>query len=189
MKNIKKIRIGIDLDDTTNNLVPHWVNLYNKKYKDNLNWRNITSWDINNFTKKSCGKNIYKILGRKHMFNRLDIQPNAKRVINKLLKQEDIELYIITAYYYLSCADKVRWVKRNLPNFDIKRIIFCNDKYLIDVDYLIDDSPYNHKGFKGKYILFDKPWNQLVIYPELEQFIRMKNWKEILIYFEKEGIL
>lgn len=153
------MKIGIDLDDTINNLVEVWIERYNIDYNDNVRIEDIITWDIGDFTK--AGKDFYKYLGDGETFKNLSIKDGAAEVIEKLCGNNKV--YIVTAnasYNKGVCDDKVNFIKKFMPFFPIKNIIFINNKSLLDLDILIDDGLHNFEGFKGKRILFDRPWNR-----------------------------
>ena len=153
------MKIGIDLDDTINNLVDVWIEWYNKDYNDNVKIEDIKSWDIGDYTK--IGKDFYKYLGDELLFKALSIKDGAANIIEKLCEQH--EVYIVTAnasYNRGVCDDKVSFIKNKMPFFPIKNIIFINNKSLLDLDVLIDDGLHNFEEFKGWRIVFDRPWNQ-----------------------------
>lgn len=177
------LKIGIDLDDTINSLVEIWLSLYNSDYNDNVKIEDIKTWDIGDYTK--AGKDFYKYLGDGEAFKNLTIKDGAANIIEKLCEQH--EVYIVTAnasYNTGVCDDKVNFIKKFMPFFPIKNIIFINNKSLLDLDVLIDDGLHNFEGFKGIKIVFNRPWNRI-------QFgdYRMYNWdEEILDMINKNGI-
>lgn len=153
------MRIGIDCDDVLNNLVEFWLSRYNSDYNDNIKIEDIKSWNIGDYTK--AGKDFYKYLEDGETFKNLSIKDGAAEVIEKLC--ENNEVYIVTAnasYNTGVCDDKVNFIKKFMPFFPIKNIIFINNKSLLDLDVLIDDGLHNFEGFKGVKIVFDRPWNQ-----------------------------
>lgn len=152
------MRIGIDLDDTINSLVERWIEKYNENYNDSVKIKDIKSWDIGDYTK--AGKDFYRYLGDGETFKNLSIKDGAANIIEKLCKQH--EVYIVTAnasYNTGVCDDKVNFIRKFMPFFQIKNIIFINNKSLLDLDILIDDGLHNFHGFKGTKIVFDRPWN------------------------------
>jgi 5'(3')-deoxyribonucleotidase len=164
------MRIGIDCDDTINNLVEVWLNRYNVDYNDNVSISDIKTWDIGDHTK--AGKDFYKYLGDEKLFKSLSIKEGAAETIEKLCKQH--EVYIVTAngsYNKGVCDDKVNFVKRFMPFFPIGNIIFINNKSLLDLDVLIDDGLHNFEGFKGIKIVFDRPWNR-----DSDLSLRLTGW-------------
>ena len=170
------MRIGIDCDDVINNLVEVWIEKYNLDYNDNIKIEDIKTWDIGDYTK--AGKDFYKYLGDGETFKNLSIKDGAAEVIEKLC--ENNEVYIVTAnasYNTGVCDDKVNFIKKFMPFFQIKNIIFINNKSLLDLDVLIDDGLHNFEGFKGRKIVFDRPWNR----DYKERHWRMPEWNEKLI--------
>jgi 5'-nucleotidase len=180
---MNKIRIGIDLDSTMSDLLPYWLNKYNQDYNDNLQQSDITDWDTSKFVKPECGKKIFDYIEQPNFFSNVPVIPNSQNVIQWLSTFDNVELYVVTAFNFVACEDKGKWIIKHFPFINPKNIIFCNPKFIIDVDYLIDDSPFNHIGFKGQYILFDMdyPYNQCLG----DMFPRMKSWLEIRDYFKK----
>ena len=153
------LKIGVDMDDTINSLVERWIEKYNEDYDDNVKIEDIKSWDIGDYTK--AGKDFYKYLGDGETFKNLSIKEGAAEVIEKLC--ENNEVYIVTAntsYNTGVCDDKVNFIKKFMPFFPIKNIIFINNKSLLDLDVLIDDGLHNFEEFKGTRVVFDRPWNQ-----------------------------
>lgn len=175
-----KQKLGIDLDSTLNNLEEIWLKKYNEEYKDNL--KEWSTWHIHNHVKPECGKNIFKYLHEPNFFYDLDIRENAKDVFEYL--NEYFDIYIVTAYTVDTCVDKVNWVKKHLPTFNIENVIFCNDKSVLNLDYLIDDGPHNILGFKQIGIVYDMSYN--INLPS--NYLRVKNWLDIKTLFENNFI-
>jgi 5'(3')-deoxyribonucleotidase len=168
-----KIKIGIDLDCTLNNLLDVWLERYNKDYNDNL--KDPKVWVMTDIVKPECGNKIYDYLHEPGFFYKLGIQDGAAEVMKWLC--EKFEVYIVTAYFPDVCYDKVRWVQKYLPFFDIKNVIFCNNKGLLNLDYLVDDGGHNIEAFQQTGIILDCPYNRYLDdkkYPN-----RVSNWKEI----------
>lgn len=173
-------RIGLDLDSTLNNLTDVWIELYNKDYNDNLKY--FSNWDNHNDVKPECGKKIYDYLHKPNLFYELDIIDGARETVEFLSKH--YELYIVTAYIPETCVDKVNWVRKYLPNFNISNIVFLNKKNILELEYLIDDGPHNIEEFKGTGIVYDRPYNRYLG----DEYHRVNNWKDIEKYFKDELI-
>ncbi len=174
--------IAIDLDSTLNNLEYHWlIKTYNEEYKDNLTEEDMFCWDVEKYVKPECGEKIYNILERPNFFFSLDPKPRSQEVTKKLL--EKYELFVVTAYSPITVVDKVNWLQKYFPHIDKNNIVFCNKKWIIDADFLIDDGPHNITDFnnynRGTGVVFDRPWNR-----ELGTgFLRVKDWTEVENYF------
>jgi 5'(3')-deoxyribonucleotidase len=79
-----------------------------------------------------------------------------------------------------SFQDKYLWLKENLPFLNDQRFVFCGDKSILATDFLVDDSLYQLRGFKGQGILFTAPHNQL---KKEHTYLRLNNWQEVAEYF------
>ena len=176
---MKRLTIGIDLDDTLNCLSNRWIDVYNKEYSDNLPLTDIKSWDIANYVKPECGKDIFKFLHIPGFFRNLDIKPHAIEVVRWLCEHYDV--YIVSAAHYAVTGDKGAWLEEFFPFINYQNVIFCTNKSLMKLDYLIDDGSHNLETFTGQGLLFDSHHNQTE-----NRFPRMKNWLEIKEYFEEE---
>lgn len=97
------------------------------------------------------------------------------------------EVYISTSAF-LSDSEacyvgKVRWVKKNLPFFNLRRLIYTHAKYNLVGDYIIEDIPSQTVMFKGTPIIFDRPYNRS--FPSRLNY-RVNSWKEIFTLFTEE---
>jgi len=180
-----KIKIGIDLDDVLSCFVPHLLQKYNIEYQDDLKPSDITSWEIGNFTKQECGSKILDIALGKNFFQYVPVMPHAQDVINWLDTFDNVKLYVVTSAHPYTVRDKADWIAKHFPCLnplvDTDRFISLKDKTLIDLDFIIDDNPNYGNEFKGKYILFDKAWNQSLG----DKYIRVYNWLDIMKYFKQ----
>ena len=176
---MSKLKIGIDLDDTLNCLSRSWINAYNKEYSDNLPLSDIKSWDIAKYVKPECGKDIFKFLFIPGFFKNLDVQPHAVEVVKWLCETYDV--YIVSAAHYAVCGDKGAWLEEHFPFINYQNVIFCTNKSLMNLDYLIDDGSHNLETFNGKGLLFDSHHNQSEY-----RFPRVMGWLEVKKFFEEE---
>ena len=174
-----KRTLGIDLDDTLNNLCDVWIERYNKDYNDNIT--EFWDWECTKCVKPECGEKIYDYLSEPKFFYNVDIKENAFEVVNFL--QQHFEIYIVTAYRSKTCLDKTNWIKKFLPNINPENIIFCNNKGLLNLDFLIDDAPHNIKAFKQQAIIYNHAHNRC-----FEHDVRVNNWLEIKELFTNKFI-
>ena len=122
----RKLTIAVDLDSTLNNLNHVWIVRYNQMYNDTLDC--FSEWNVLNCVKPECGNKIFDILLSKDFFSNLGMQSGADEVMERLCKEHDV--YIVTAYTVTTCVDKVKWIRKYLPFFDIKNVVFWNDSRL-----------------------------------------------------------
>ena len=83
------------------------------------------------------------------------------------------EVFVTTAAmeFPASISHKFGWLRRHLPFVDPLRIVFCGDKSVLDVDYLVDVNARHFRRLRGQGILFDAHHNEAVSgYP------RVRGW-------------
>ena len=128
-------------------------------------------------TKECAAAMTETIFGTDRFWADMEIQPKAQQVVKKLIDKGH-EVYIVTAPWPTAknCkSEKEEWIKRFLPSFDLRNIIFCYNKNLLTGDLIIDDAPYNISNNNCKYsIIFDYPYNQ-----DTKATFRAKDWSEI----------
>lgn len=173
---MSKQSIALDLDDVINNLCHVWIDRYNKDYDDDMTLEAWNTWAIDGIVKPECSIKIYDYLKEPGFFFNVDIQEGARETIEKLV--EKYEVYIVTAFAAHTCVDKTNWVKKHLPFFDIKRLVFCTCKGIINTDFLIDDGGHNITDFKQEGIVFDTAHNR-----NITDHKRVHNWKDIADMF------
>lgn len=156
---MKKLTIGIDLDSTLNNLLKDWLKLYNLKFNDNLCLSQITDWDLSKVVKPECGKAIYSFLTQEGLFENLEEIGGACDFVRWL--NEEFDCYIVTAYFPENCMEKVSWIKNHLPAFPTEKIMFVNNKQLVNLDVLIDDGKHNFSDEHHKnWVVVKAPYNE-----------------------------
>jgi 5'-nucleotidase len=150
--------ILVDVDDTVCELMETWLMLYNQQYDDTLKKSDIIDWDISQFVKKDCGKKIYNFINNQKVY---DIIPPVKDSLEsiRVLKKMGHRIIFVTWAMEYAMGAKYRWLKDNCYLDSPNNYIECKDKSLIHADIMFDDN-YNYvRGFKGKAVLFRKPWN------------------------------
>lgn len=109
----------------------------------------------------------------KTFFSELLPLPGAIKAM-RILMMWGLDVYICTkpvAGSPACYAEKAEWIAKYLPDLSHK-IIMVQDKGMVIADYLIDDSDYQLKAFKGKTIKFN-PKNS------------KSQWESITTYFSQ----
>ena len=173
-------RIGIDVDgvlrDCCHGLVraikihyPEYLkNGYDETTEPSMDGGIVTDWHLeNNFT---CTKeDLQQIYWYDHakwiMGNGRPFEENV-RTLKYWIKHINKEWVCVTSQKEHARHYTLSWLGKHELNFD--KVVFAKgrDKWQVDVDYLIDDSPSNYKyWFEGRqdedgFILLDRPYNQ-----------------------------
>lgn len=174
-----KFRIGVDQDWVLAKLTEKWVDYYNTIFNDNLDIKNIKTWNIIDFIKPEARDFMLNILNIHKFYRNLNVTTDSQRVLEKL-KNEGHEIFIVTdPYTRMSFKSKYDWLQENFPFIDKRNYIFTGNKSSIGIDFLIDDGLHNCKSFQGIPLLYTAPYNE-----EDDSFVRVKNWQDIEHLFD-----
>jgi 5'(3')-deoxyribonucleotidase len=162
--------VAFDVDGVVADLHTPWLKRYNKEYKDNLQAKDITHWEMQKFVKSQC-TNICKYLDPTIYSEVLPI-PGALKAVN-IARKEGHRVIFVTSVLTIQAGMKFTWL--NEHGFDVQRhdYVEAKDKSLIKADLLIDDYEGNLETFDGSRALFSQPWNQ-----HINDFYRINEFNE-----------
>jgi len=146
----KKFDILIDMDNTLVNMVPYWLDEYNKITGENVNEDQVTDYELVNCCKHP--EYLFKILELPGFFVAPEPMPNSLEYFNKLI-EDGHNVIIVTQLPRKSdfaARDKKRWLSKYLPNFDHCNLVFTHNKGLVRGDILFDDSPKHIETWKKR---------------------------------------
>ena len=177
-------RIGIDVDGVLRDFCNALVTVIKKHYpeylKDEFDETTeptmepesgmVTDWYLeNNFncTKKDLQQIYWYDQAKWIMGNGRPFEENV-RTLKYWMKHINKEWVCITSQKEHARHYTLSWLGKHELNFD--KVVFAKgkDKWQVDVDYLIDDSPANYNYWKdGRqdedgFILLDRPYNQKI---------------------------
>ncbi len=186
-----KMKIGIDLDEVIVEFVRGYLKLYNLKYKKNILFENIFSynlWESLGISKEEAVQLADEYYTSED-FENIEFVKDVKESLQKLSKNN--KLFIITSRH-VKIKEKTKiFLKKIFPliNFEVihsgdffdwqgkSKAEICMEKGL-DV-FIEDRKEYALECAKKKIKVFllDKPWNRNVAN---ENMTRVYNWNEIL---------
>ena len=131
----------------------------------------VTDWYLeNNFncTKKDLQQIYWYDQAKWIMGNGKPFEENVRTLKNWIKHYNDIEWVCVTSQKEHARHYTLSWLGKHELNFD--KVVFAKgkDKWQVEVDYLIDDSPSNYNYWKdGRqdtdgFILLDRPYNQKI---------------------------
>jgi 5'(3')-deoxyribonucleotidase len=174
----------VDMDNTLNDFTAGFVATANQIYDWNLSISNQNLLEYNIEQHPSILKTGKSAEVKERVFTfpgfwrDIPIQDGAAETFR--LIYENFETYILTAPYfgYLDCVkEKIEWTQKHLSFFNVKNMIFCNDKHLISKGILIDDHTGNIERWRGedtKTIMMTYPYNQNVFCDH-----SARSWKDV----------
>jgi 5'-nucleotidase len=168
----KRKTIGIDMDGVLADTETQWLSWYEKDTGIALTKKHIEGKQEHDDAPEF--KTFRKYLYEPGFFRTLPVMDGAVEAVKELMK--DFDIYIVSAAmeFPLSLYEKHQWLAEHFPFISWKNIIFCGDKSVVDVDYLIDDHCKNLDYCKGKPLMFTAFHNV-----SLSHHQRVNNWAEI----------
>jgi 5'(3')-deoxyribonucleotidase len=108
------------------------------------------------------------------IFEDLPVFEHSQEVMLELTQR--YEVFITTAAMEVpsSFTPKFRWLARHFPFLKPSHIVFCGDKSVLAVDYLIDDNVRHFERLSGEGIVFSAPHNM-----QETRWRRVSNWLEV----------
>lgn len=139
--------------------------------------------------KKAFGEYVVK----RNFYKNAKIKDGALDAIARLSK--DYSVYICTAYYmgYVRdlcgniLAQKYAFIAKNMPDFDMSKIIFTNSKSVVNSDVMIDDNIGNLLTNNAcTKLLFTAEHNENMSEEELRKhnLVRVNDWQDVLDILE-----
>jgi 5'(3')-deoxyribonucleotidase len=162
------LKIILDIDDVVIDLLPRWLDMYNKEYDDCLQVQDVTDWDLTKFVVEKCGKKIYDYLKDPGLYDDIPQVDGAVAGI-VVLRNMGHEIVFATATDH---PGKMAWIKERFPDIPI---LVAPDKRWVEGDLIVDDKPDTVANFPGIGILFDRTHNQ-----DFEWYPRAFSWIEVL---------
>ena len=134
----KRVVVGIDMDDVLYEFVIPLLNKYNLRYDDWVSYGDITDWNIHQFLKPEC-KDIFSEFATEGFFEELFIPASTVGWLSALNEISDIKF--VTAGSSKTIPWREALLKRELDFFEDNMLVKLSDKWLLDVDYFVDDNP------------------------------------------------
>lgn len=141
MTDAKNIRILLDMDEVVAQCMKHWLERIYILHGEDVARDDIDRWEFHEHFKHTDKDDIYNILREPGFFAALEPIDGAIDGVKKLV-DAGFDVVFVT-----SCAhghsDKRAWLKKHMPFFDRKNIIFAERKELVTGDIFVDDRPQN----------------------------------------------
>ena len=158
------IKIAIDLDCTVINTTDCIINYINERLPVNLKIEDITTYSIESALPQQYRWIVNAGFRDKEMWKGVKVLPYAANVI-KQLYDEGFEIFFATSSLPENLRKKINHLARNMylpKDYIEKHTINISDKYLLNVDILVDDCLEHLGNAKRNYysVIMDYPWNR-----------------------------
>jgi 5'(3')-deoxyribonucleotidase len=181
---VRRLTIGVDVDDTVADLCSAWVAEYNRRWDDTI--KEWTTWDLPKIVKSECGTKVYEILQDPELYDRVLPISGALAGINHLRNQGHRVVYVTSCGYdpktvSASSGAKLDWLRQKgflaAGRESIEDFVIAADKTLAAVDVLVDDRAttiVKWTGLGKLGVLFDRPHNR-----GCTDGVRAKGWFDV----------
>jgi 5'(3')-deoxyribonucleotidase len=170
----RQLRIAVDMDEVLADTLGKQLRLYNKQYGASVTADALEGLELADIVPGEHKEWVLQMLHAPGFFADLEPMKGALETMELLCRDHKIYIASAATEFPTSFNDKMAWLARHLPMIPTHRIIFCGDKSIVDVDYLVDDTPGHFEGLRGTGLLFDAPHNR-----RESGHYRVHGWKEI----------
>ncbi|WP_394835578.1 hypothetical protein LVJ94_01445 [Pendulispora rubella] len=168
------MRIAVDMDEVLADTLVTQLEWLNTEYGHSLTLGDVVGADLYDFIPKEHGTKLLRLLEQGDFFADLPVMQDSQEVLRRLAEQHEVFIATAAMEFPGSFGPKFRWLAKHFPFIDPSRIVFCGNKSILHADALIDDTPRNLAGFKGRGILFSSPHNAHVT-----GYARVSCWREV----------
>lgn len=175
----KDFIIGIDMDDTIENLLDAWTDYLNAKYGYNYHSDDIFDWNLGKTYTELTEEQIVQPLHDNALWEKVKPKHDAVKYVKKLI-DEGFTVYICTHSDYRTLETKMEKVLfKYFPFIDWNHVFVCHTKSLCKFDVLVDD--YEKNLIYGSYIgiLYHTAHNASFDETKYPRIYRRDNWESI----------
>ena len=173
-KTHETLRIAVDMDEVLTDTLGKQLRLYNQRYGTSASRGDLHGNNLVDIAPAQHKEWLVSMLHEPGFFADLEPMPGALEEMARLCAQHDVFIASAATQFPNSFNEKIAWLKLYLPQIPLNHIIFCGDKSILNVDYLIDDSAYHFEGLRGVGLLFDAPHNR-----KNHEHFRVYGWEDV----------
>ena len=180
------MKIAFDLDNVCVNTTERIIEYINERLPVNLKMQDITTYSIEAALPEQYRWIVNAGFRDKEMWKGIKLLPQCANFISSLYS-EGYDIYFATSSLPENLRKKINHLSRNMQFFPDgyieKHTINISDKYLLNVDILVDDCLEHIANEKRNYwsIVVDYPWNRDKKTNAIPRIIRAKSWNDIYL--------
>lgn len=166
-----ELRVAIDMDEVLADTLGKQLDCYNRRYGTHVAPGDMDGLELADIVPPNHHQWVIDMLHEPGFFADIPPMTGALGVMERLCRSHCVYIASAATEFPGSFQDKMHWIARHLPQIPTHRIVFCGEKSILDVDYLVDDTPAHFEGMRGVGLLFDAPHNR----PE-RRYPRVHGW-------------
>jgi 5'-nucleotidase len=152
--------LAIDMDEVLADTLGWQIHLYNQRFGTHVVPDDLDGVDLIDIVPEAHKRWAADIFNEPGFFAAIPPLPGALEVMERLCAHHRVYVASAATEFPGSFNEKMDWLARYLPRIPVPRIVFCGEKSVLDVDYLVDDTPSHFVGLRGTGLLFDAPHNR-----------------------------
>jgi 5'(3')-deoxyribonucleotidase/uncharacterized protein with PQ loop repeat len=170
----RRLRVAIDMDEVIADSLGKHLRVYNQAFGAALARQDLDGQALEDAVPSIHTAGATDLLLEPGFFADLEEIEGSREVVRAL--SERYEVFIASAAMEVptSFAAKYAWLRERFPFIPPSHIVFCGDKSVLEVDYLIDDTPRHFERFRGTPILFTAPHNR-----DEHRYQRVRTWADV----------
>lgn len=181
------MKIGVDIDNVICTTSEAVIEYLNERLPITLSLDDINEYWMEKSIPEQYRWAVDLAFHDSAMWKKVKMIEGAAKGIETLYKEGE-EIFFVTSTTPDNLKKKIKFLKRNLPflsgSYINDHMITIKQKTLLNLDIMIDDYLNNLIGERSYYsICLAYPWNRKVISEE-PNFIRVKDWRDIIITIE-----
>jgi 5'-nucleotidase len=166
-------RIAIDMDEVLADTAAHQLAWYARDFGAGLTKDDLLGANFHTLVPEAHRARIREHLHHPEFFRDIPVMDGARDAVRALQTKYEVFVASAAMEHPVSFNAKFAWLREHFPDISPSRCVFCGDKSVLGVDYLIDDSPYQLVRFRGEAILFTAPHNV-----HETRFRRVRDWED-----------
>ncbi len=165
-------RIAIDMDEVLAQHTAKVLRVLAAENQHEVSLEQIQGTFLSKVLPEDLLAEVSKYPDRPGFFRDLEIIPDSQEVVEALTKRYEVFIASSAMMHPNCLQDKWDWIEEHFPFIPDTHRIFCGNKSVLRMDYLIDDHPKNLLPFGGKPLLFHAYHNV-----NDTRFERLSNWQ------------
>jgi len=167
------VRLGIDMDEVLTDTLGKQLRVYNAHFGTDVPAERLDGFELVDIVPPEQRPFVSGMMHEPGFFADLEPIEGALEAMEQICRMHQVYIVSAATEFPGSFQDKLCWLERYLPQIPTRRIIFCGEKSVLDLDCLVDDTPSHFEGFRGTGLLFDAPHNR-----KESGFRRVRGWKQ-----------
>lgn len=142
-------RILVDMDGICADIHKAWYKWLADEHGFSMTEAQQHDFDMAKCVPEEIGVKVFDCLQLPGFFRALEPIPGSLEAIEHLHANGHHVLIVTAAEAAVSHMEKKQWVQEHLPFLNKRQFITAHEKWLIQADALVDDSPRNARDFRA----------------------------------------